>query len=93
MGWIDNLSPDKKIAIIIVILILIPILGPPFLTGLFLVLVIGFMFFLGGIPLLIGVIILLLIIFIGIPLIVEFISVNKKSYKNYEVDSLGVDKE
>ena len=88
MGWFDNLSPNVKIAIIIGVLILLPILGPPAFIALSLVIMIAFMFLWGGIPIVIGLIIILLIIFVGAPLIVNFIRVNTKHYKEYDPDKL-----
>lgn len=88
MGWFANLSPGTKVTIILVIIALLPIIGPPAFIALSLVIMIAFMLLWGSVPLIVGIITLILFIFVVIPLIVDFVRVNKKHYKEYDPDKL-----
>ncbi len=88
MGWFANLSPSTKVTIILVIIALLPIIGPPGFIALSLVIMIAFMILWGSIPIFIGIVSIILFIFVVIPLIVDFVRVNKKNYKEYDPDKL-----
>lgn len=88
MGWFANLSPGTKVTIILVIIALLPIIGPPAFIALSLVIMIAFMLLWGSVPIIVGIIIVILLIFVVIPLIVDFVRVNKKDYKEYDPDKL-----